>query len=221
MTNTNQRTSAQVDRKLCIIPLQTDFDESKIKTIKHKKTETINNVVDTITVEVPKLAEDATPLQFLYFIRQFRVAAAMMNWTDARLFQKFRMHLEGDFQETWDAIANEYDQDNDGFAEALSDFKGEQFTPDDYDVQMEYIREIKKPKDVSPKKFLQLLRIQEKIVRELPGAPDNGAGFTDHELRRIYLCSMPKSWQNKFEDADKSVQSCTLGEMRNYFENKH
>ena len=112
MTNTNQRTSAQVDRKLCIIPLQTDFDESKIKTIKHKKTETINNVVDTITVEVPKLAEDATPLQFLYFIRQFRVAAAMMNWTDARLFQKFRMHLEGDFQETWDAIANEYDQDN-------------------------------------------------------------------------------------------------------------
>ena len=218
MPSTNQRSSSQGDRRPCIIPLQTDYDESKIITIKHTKTETVNGSSETISIEVPKLPEESTSYQFLYFIRQFQVAADMMGWTDARLFQKFRLHLEGDFQETWDTIIQEYEQTADGFAQALSDFKGEQFTPDDYDVQMEYIRELKKPKEVSPRKFLQLLKIQEKIVKELPGAPDNGAGFTDHELRRIYLHAMPKSWQNKFEDADKTIQGTTLGEMRNYFE---
>jgi len=125
MPSTNQRSSSQGDRRPCIIPLQTDYDESKIITIKHTKTETVNGSSETISIEVPKLPEESTSYQFLYFIRQFQVAADMMGWTDARLFQKFRLHLEGDFQETWDTIIQEYEQTADGFAQALSDFKGE------------------------------------------------------------------------------------------------
>ena len=74
MSNTNARSSSQSDKRPCIIPLQTDFDESKITKIKHKKSETIQGSVKTLSIEVPKLPEESTPLQFLYCIRQFDVA---------------------------------------------------------------------------------------------------------------------------------------------------
>jgi hypothetical protein len=74
---------------------------------------------------------------------------------------------------------------------------------------------------MTPGTFLLYLRIQNSMVQELPGAPDTNAGFTDTQLRRIYLHAMPLPWQSKFEDADKAVADTSLNAMRTYFDKQH
>lgn len=207
--------------KTAVIPLKPDFDSSKLVRVKHtiSSTDDDGNYEKT-SVMVPELHEDSTQYQFLHFIRQFRSAMTAMNWdTGTKCFQKFKTHLEGEFDALWDDICAELDTNSmEDFEIALLAFKAEQFEDEDYDQQMEYLRSVKKPGDVSPKRFLQLLRIQNNMLKELPNAPDALPGFTDTELRRIYLQAMPVAWQDRFENADKTVATTTLQSMRAYFE---
>jgi hypothetical protein len=70
-------------------------------------------------------------------------------------------------------------------------FKSQLLKDEDYDNQLDYIWELQKPCDMKPGTFLLYLRIQNSMVQELPGAPNADAGFSDMQLRRIYLHAIP------------------------------
>jgi hypothetical protein len=72
------------------------------------------------------------------------------------------------------------------FDEIIQAFKSQILEDEDYDNQLDFIQELKKPRDMKPGTFLLYLRIQNSMVQELvPGAPDVEPGFVDMQLRRI------------------------------------
>jgi hypothetical protein len=83
---------------------------------------------------------------------------------------------------------------------------------------MDYIRQIKKPRELIPGTFLIYLRIQNSMVQDLPGST---GGFNDIQLRRIYLQAMPPTWQSTFQDANKTATDTTLHSMRTYFDRQY
>ena len=92
---------------VAVIPLKPDYDESKISKIKHKRTIRNNNEEEVYTVEVPKLSENYTKYELLNFVREFREAANVMNWTTGpALYQKFAMHLTGINRTDWNTMTH-------------------------------------------------------------------------------------------------------------------
>jgi hypothetical protein len=57
----------------------------------------------------------------------------------------------------------------------------------------------------------------------MPGTPQDNAGFTNIQLRKIYLHAMPIAWQSTFEDADKTVADTSLNSHAyvQYFDKQH
>ena len=97
-------------------------------------------------------------------------------------------------------------------------FKADILSEEDYYDQMDFLCNIKKPREMNPGKFLLYLKMQNKLLAELPSAPADNPGFSDMELRRIFLQAMPKHWQEKFADADKTIRDTDLKQMRSYFD---
>jgi hypothetical protein len=212
-----------MERKL-IIPLTPDYDESSIHRMKQSESREINGVKEKTTIEIPRLSSDAGTYELLTFIGEFNRAREIFNWTTGpKLFHQFGILLEGFHRQTWSeetqAVGTLTVQH---FADALTAFKNQLLDAESYDKQMDSIRRLQKPRDMTPGTFLIHLRIQNSMVRELPGAPAAPAGgFTDIELRKIYLQAMPVNWQSTFQDANKTFINTTLNQMRIYFTKQH
>jgi hypothetical protein len=145
-----------------------------------------------------------------------------MSWTTGpRLYKKFEVHLQGFHRQTWSDEAVGQSQTVATFDATLLAFKSQLLEDKDYDNQLDYIQELRKPRDMKPGTFLLYLRIQNSMVQELPGAPNADAGFINTQLRRIYLHAMPLPWQSKFEDTDKTVADTSLNAMQTYFDKHH
>ncbi len=208
--------------------MKPDYEQSGIHRIKHTQSREVNGVSEKTTVEVPQLSENAGTYELLTFLREFELARATMSWTTGpKLYEKLLMHLQGYHRQTWSDEAAGNAQTVATFDATVLAFKQQLLENEDYDNQMDYIRELRKPRDMKPGTFLLYLRIQNSMVQELPGAPNGaaaglfGAGFTDRHLRRIFLHAMPPAWQSTFEDADKSVTDTSLNAMRTYFDKQY
>ena len=181
------------NKRASILPLKPDYEDGDIPKIKHSMTEEVNGIAEKTQLEIFKLTEDASSHHFLTFLHQFREAMTTLNWTTGpKLFAKFPLYLEGDFRVSWDLLIDGKPRTVVSFNTRLTEFKNEQFTPDDNGNQMDYLREIKKPKEVKPKKCMQPLRSQNSMVKQQPGAPNTDAGFSDDEFKAstISLCPM-------------------------------
>ncbi len=82
---------------------------------------------------------------------------------------------------------------------------------------MDYLRSIKKPGEMQVKSFLQYLRVANKQVLMIPGAPEDG-GLTESEFNKVFLQAMPKQWQANYKNAGKNYRLDTLPSMRSYFD---
>eukprot|EP00977_Amphora_coffeiformis_P006003 scaffold1289_cov178-Amphora_coffeaeformis.AAC.1 len=82
---------------------------------------------------------------------------------------------------------------------------------------MDYLRQVKKTKDRTPKEFLWLVRASETLACQLPDAPNN-PGFSDLERRQNFFQEMPLDWQAKFIEANMRVEDESLNDMHIYFE---
>ena len=138
------------------------------------------------TTHIPKLPEDPTPYQILDFFRVFQDACDILEWTTGALrFSKIRQHFQGLHKDTWDdaLTAIGTSRSLDAFHHARDVFLAQTFEETrDYDIQMDFLRTIKKPSEMQVKPFLQYLRIAIKQVKMIPGAPRTNAGLADSEF---------------------------------------
>jgi hypothetical protein len=156
-----------------VIPLQLPKDED-LEFIKHKRSEENNGVREEIEERVPKLSDEATPYQILRFFTSFNQVRRHMNWTTGpRLYQRFHVHLEGTHLVTWEDQVNEVNQTVQTFDQEYIQFKANLLAGYKYYDQMDYLRQVKKTKDQTPKEFLRLVRASETLACQLPDAPNN------------------------------------------------
>lgn len=205
-----------------VIPLKPDYDVSKLTRIKHTKSlADDDDETEKQTIYIPQLPEDATPYQMLDFFREFDDACDTMEWTTGPAkFLKIKPHLQGIHKEVWNESVEAIGQErtDETFIEARSIFLTETFEElRDYDTQMDYLRSIKKPSDMSVKTFLKYLRIANKQVKMIPGAPEDG-GLTESEMKKIFLHAMPRQWQGHYKNAGRTYHRDTLTSMRSYFD---
>ena len=84
---------AQNYKRLAIIPLKPDYEQSALHRIKHTQTREVGGVTEKTTVEVPQLSEEAGTYELLTFLREFILARATMSWTTGpKLFEKLPTH---------------------------------------------------------------------------------------------------------------------------------
>jgi hypothetical protein len=98
---------------------------------------------------------------------------------DPKLFEKLEMHLQGFHRQTWRDEAAEQAQTLFMFDATVQAFKGQLLENEDYANQLDFIRDLRKPRYLKPGTFLQYLCIQNSMVQKLPGAPVKDAGFMD------------------------------------------
>ncbi|KAG7359913.1 hypothetical protein IV203_035011 [Nitzschia inconspicua] len=222
----NQRRKSAVPQgPRVVIPLKPDFSLSESRTVKFSVSLPVagqEGAYEKTVVEVPKLTDDATPMQALNFVREFFSACETMSWTTgAKRFEKVKQVVEGKHKDVLLTYMNaEASRSVDSFQDAMDTILAEFFEETvDYEDQMLYLRTgLKKPSTISPKEFATLLEMANEYVKLIPGAPDTSAGLTPNELCRVYLNAMPKQWQTNFNNAGKNVYSETLQSMRVYFE---
>lgn len=205
-------------RKTAIIPLKPDYEEDSKNCIKHRRSEVINHVTEEVSETVPKLTDDATAFQTLVFFSAFTQARRNMQWTTGpTLFRKFIVHLAGTPLVIWEGLVEDLNQSVNTFNTALQEFKEELLQGYHYEDQMDYIRDLKKPRDETPSQFLVKVRASISRCQHLPDAPDE-AGFSESEFKRWFLHAMPMTWQDKFVEANLNTQDETIASMRRYFD---
>jgi hypothetical protein len=93
-----------------IIPLEPDYDVSKIEHVKHSHTtlDAKGTAEEKTIIEIAKLSDSYTPYEFLVFYREFNNARPILDWTTGlKLFTKFPIHLTGHAADTWCELTEE------------------------------------------------------------------------------------------------------------------
>ena len=83
---------------------------------------------------------------------------------------------------------------------------------------MDYLRSLKKPGKMEPSQFLLKLGTANRMATQLPDAPDFEHGFTELQLKRVFLAAMPRAWQENFENANLTVHNTTVQDIRTYMD---
>ncbi|KAG7336539.1 reverse transcriptase RNA-dependent DNA polymerase [Nitzschia inconspicua] len=163
----NQRRKSAVPQgPRVVIPLKPDFSLSESRTVKFSVSLPVagqEGAYEKTVVEVPKLTDDATPMQALHFVREFSSACETMSWTTgAKRFEKVKQVLEGKHKDVLLTYMNaEASRSVDSFQDAMDTILAEFFEETvDYEDQMVYLRTgLKKPSTISPKEFATLLEM--------------------------------------------------------------
>jgi hypothetical protein len=108
-----------------------------------------------------------------------------------------------------------------GFCEFVESLKTNAFLDNSYDKQVEFLHTIKKRKDlVEPPASNALSSFHTVMWAKLPGTPHDAtdAMFKPKEMRSLYPHAMPITWQEKFQDASKTLHKSTLFEIQDYMQ---
>ena len=134
-----------------VIPLTKDTVDDKAEYIKHSCSTTENGITETVEERIAKVGDSFTPRQLLDFLTAFAQARISLHWTTGpKLFQKFRSQLSGVPLEVWLDAIDGLNQTVANFDAALITFKNNSLAGYNYNDQMDYIRSIRKPREVSP-----------------------------------------------------------------------
>ena len=202
-----------------VIPIKADYDESLVEYIKHRRSESNNNVTEEISERVPILPDDATAHRIVTFLAAFNQARRHMQWTTGpKLFQRFELHLQGTHLLTWQDQTFGANQTVAIFNGHLELFKDSLLAGYDYEEQKDYLRSIRKTADQTPSQFYLKFLAAETHARLLPDAPDDEPVFSEEERKRLFLRAMPIDWQKQFDAANLQIATETIADMRKYFD---
>ena len=171
------------------IPLLIDYEVNAVQRHNHSYTPD-GDPNERITVQIPVLSETATARELLTFTESFKRLGAFVGWTNGdgeKLFSKFPLHLVSSHVLIWDEIVEDREQTEAEFDDAICQFKGAFLSNNDYIRQLAFVRHLKKPKDMTPTRFLTVLKQQNSYLAQMPFSQEYGTSVGDFELHHIYF----------------------------------
>ncbi|MGH7974364.1 MAG: hypothetical protein ACREBR_02465, partial [bacterium] len=178
------------------IKIHRSFDVSKVKSQKNK------TVIDGETTEfsIPVLSTITRggAEQMLLMVKAFISASQFANWTPEKNFLKFEMHLQGTALTAWQTtLTTSPLRTANQFKLCIKAFKKKFLKSDDLFLLKDYLRELKKPRDIGVSEFFQRFVEFHMLIREFPDARAADQ-FDDQERNRILFRAMPMEWQRNF-----------------------
>ena len=190
-----------------LLPIISTFEVTKMKT-KTWKTENLDieglKSEESITMYGGSLCRE----EFLYFLHSFQDFTESYDITTGKqLFGAFRSQLYGPAKQRWDSLTE-------GNAKvSVDDFKRfrfawvcELFDTTDYDLQVHYLMEVKKPREMSIEKFIARIQTVALLVKYMPRETcEENENLTERIIKCIIYFACPQTWRQKFEDLDTNV----------------
>jgi len=207
-----------------LIPIELDYDKDSIETVTHsRRVADAAGVQESTYKKVPILETTATPLQILDFFEAFESARRVLQWTTGpKLFAVFPTHLHGTFLRYWNRQVRDAEETVDDFDEQTTAFCHTLLRGGDYDEQMDYMRTLRKPPQLTPSEFSQRFDALEDALPYLPNAPDpDDCGFSEVDRRHLFYNAMPMAWRDKYDDAGMRHRHDTIEDMELYFDKHH
>ena len=146
--------------------------------------------------------------EFLYFLHSFQDFVESHDLTIGKhYFGTFRAQLYGPAKQRWDTLIEGNAKSSiDDFKRFRLSWTCEMFDTTDYDSQVHYLMEVKKPRDMSVEKFVARIQTIALLMRYMPRETgDENEVLTERTLKRIIYFACPQTWRQKFEDLDKTV----------------
>jgi hypothetical protein len=131
----------------------------------------------------------------------------------------FAATLQGNAREIWDEIFQMIpaaaNPDDNLFKETLKEFIAVYADPEDRADQLAFLRNARKPRNMTGQRFEMALITLNFMTEWLPGTAEI---LDDTELKRAYLTAMPTNWQDRFTQIGRGAGAKeTLTKMRHYF----
>jgi hypothetical protein len=118
-------------------------------------------------------------------------------------------------QSIWDVIIDvgDYNEDTDGFDEALLMFIASHCTAEDRHNLVQQLRKPHKPREVNCLPFYYRLLELNNYVEWMPGTEEF---LTEDQLRQSFYDGMPGPWHDKFVNAGNIVSDVTIAKHTHY-----
>ena len=215
-----------------IIPLQTTFTTDDLTTVKveHQWVETTNQVPrdKSAKMYLPTCDDPSKKELFFYVIDQFldAMSAERLHLTTGNdRYTKFRAILNGSLRLSWQTIsANQNSKTTANFFVDLHVFIDTYFAPTARDDQLEYLRSIIKPYNMSVEALAARLRVVSRLGRLLPGSWDAATAThtplytSETQYKRALFSMMPMSWRIKFAETSNRLDDAayTYADLTRY-----
>ena len=153
---------------------------------------------------------------------RFQRAATKLRWNGPEKFEHYDEIIEDDALDYWDNqilpdYPNVIDQTLANFETALaamvSNFCGGSKTRDHIIAYLES-PECRKPKKTVVNQHIMRLQKIISVANSVEGTEDE---IDDRKTRKIIFKSMPLVWQRNWSNAGKEIATCTIDEMKDYF----
>ena len=171
---------------------------------------------EVIYLDIHSFDDDVTPIEILLILREFDDAASMLGWTNGpKLFNNFQLLVTGSTlaSDEWTkAAAQANTMTVATFTVARQSFLSELMKPIKYTSQIDYLRKLKKPRDMELIEFKRNFETSNKLLAKYPDA--NGAtGLDADEFKRTFYNALPYSWRDKFRITGKREENVTFDEI--------
>ena len=203
-----------------ILPLQTSFEPNEITTVKVEHTWQEGNAPNqrerSAKMYLPVCDDPSKKELFFYVVDQFMDAVSNERLhlsTGPSRYSKFRVVMQGSLRLSWQTIsANQANKTIATFDEDVRRLIDQYFAPSAREDQLEYLREARKPYNLSMESLAARLRVISRLGRFLPGSYDATAGVastlytSELQYKRALFSMVPMQWRVKFAETAHSLE---------------
>ena len=201
-----------------VIPLIPSFKEEDLRTIKveHKFCDTHGEDVYK-KIYLPVAPDSSNKEIMCYVLDQFQDASHSdrLNLDGVQLYSKFRSVLGGDLKMAFQSISERRttaaDKTAANFLADVQTMFANIMAPTAFEDQLEYIRSVTKPFNMTCEELGARLRIINVLSRFLTGNNGRAALFeTETLLKRAYFRMMPSAWKVEFAKGGRNLDEATF-----------
>jgi hypothetical protein len=205
-TPNRMNTIPAVSSSFVLLPIVSTFDSTKVKT-KTWKTENLDVEGLSSSEAIPMYGGSMCREEFLYFLHCFQEFIDNYDITTGKkLFAAFRSQLYGPAKQRWEALTEGNSRSTvEDFKKLRSQWISELFDPTDYAAQVQYLTQVKKPREMSIETFVSRLQTIVLLMKYMPREDDEETDpLTERAIKRIIYFACPQSWRQKFEYLDRA-----------------
>ena len=178
-------------------------------------------VRDIVEIQLYVLDDESNDMEIFQVRREFSKAIITMGWnTGPKRFAAFEHIVRGSASASrvWDTLCDSVAaQTVATFGTAYISFFDRQLRHLKYDSQLDYLRNTKKSTSYTVQQWLDHLEASNALATLFPDASGRN-GLPANELKRIFYCSMPKSWQEAHKCAGRRYNTDSLQQIFEYME---
>jgi hypothetical protein len=197
-----------------VIHLNKAYKDSELVFVKLSKADVNSTVKD----QVPRFNGNHLENLFETELAFHEVAEDLEFSSGEELFQNFRKCLAGTARTKFRTASEGKAQTPAGFKAALEEWKQKYMGPNARLIQIEYLQNLKKPKDMDVRCFYERIDVIVSYLSYIPSQADEK--LSDHDVKRLFRNAMPTEWIKALTRAQPNLAAISLVDLVQFMSNE-